>query len=47
MLPLLQRPRGARRNAPRAARVPGEEAIYARILAALFEHRLPPGTMLG
>ncbi|MGH8674047.1 MAG: GntR family transcriptional regulator [Burkholderiales bacterium] len=26
---------------------PGEEAIYARLLAAIFEHRLPPGTKLG
>ncbi|HEU4475111.1 MAG TPA: GntR family transcriptional regulator, partial [Methyloceanibacter sp.] len=24
-----------------------EEAIYERILAAIFEHRLPPGTKLG
>lgn len=24
-----------------------ENAIYARILAAIFEHRLPPGTKLG
>lgn len=25
----------------------GEEAIYERIVSAIFEHRLPPGTKLG
>jgi DNA-binding GntR family transcriptional regulator len=30
---------------PRA--IPTEEAIYERILAAIFDHRLPPGTKLG
>ena len=25
----------------------GEDAIYERILAAIFDHRLPPGTKLG
>lgn len=24
-----------------------EDSIYERILAAIFEHRLPPGTKLG
>lgn len=32
----------ARRPAP-----PSEEAVYERLLAAIFEHRLPPGTKLG
>ncbi|HEY3074096.1 MAG TPA: GntR family transcriptional regulator [Burkholderiales bacterium] len=32
----------ARRRAP-----PSEDAIYERILAAIFEHRLAPGTKLG
>lgn len=38
----------AKRNARRALS-PGafEDAIYERILAAIFEHRLPPGTKLG
>jgi DNA-binding GntR family transcriptional regulator len=30
-----------------ARRGPAEEAIYERLLAAIFEHRLPPGTKLG
>jgi DNA-binding GntR family transcriptional regulator len=34
-------PRG-RRAAP-----PGEDDIYDRLLSAIFEHRLPPGTKLG
>ena len=35
--------------APRARRAtpPGEDAIYERLLSAIFEHRLPPGTKLG
>ena len=36
-----------RRSAPRRAPPPSEEAIYERLLAAIFEHRLPPGTKLG
>ncbi len=36
--------RSARR---RAVAAPDEDAIYERILAAIFEHRLPPGTKLG
>ena len=39
------------RNTPVRARkvraLPSEDAIYERILAAIFEHRLPPGTKLG
>jgi DNA-binding GntR family transcriptional regulator len=36
------------RTAPALERgVVGEDAIYARILAAIFEHRLQPGTKLG
>jgi DNA-binding GntR family transcriptional regulator len=27
--------------------MPHEEAIYERLLAAIFDHRLPPGTKLG
>lgn len=30
-----------------AAAPPAEDAIYERLLAAIFEHRLPPGTKLG
>lgn len=36
--------KGAR---PRRAAVPTEDAIYERLLAAIFEHRLAPGTKLG
>jgi DNA-binding GntR family transcriptional regulator len=32
----------ARRPSP-----PGEEEVYERLLSAIFEHRLPPGTKLG
>lgn len=31
----------------RSAAPLGEDAIYERVLAAIFEHRLPPGTKLG
>jgi DNA-binding GntR family transcriptional regulator len=35
-------------RAPRAKRAaPGEDDIYERLLSAIFEHRLPPGTKLG
>ena len=36
-------------KAPRAKRAapPGEDDIYDRLLSAIFEHRLPPGTKLG
>jgi DNA-binding GntR family transcriptional regulator len=40
----------ARVNKPKrrkAAPPPGEDAIHERIMAAIFEHRLPPGTKLG
>lgn len=30
-----------------AKAAPDDDAIYERILAAIFEHRLPPGTKLG
>lgn len=36
----------ARKGRARGA-APGEEAIYERIVSAIFEHRLPPGTKLG
>ena len=36
-----------RRGKTRGARPPDEDAIYERIVAAIFEHRLPPGTKLG
>lgn len=31
----------------RKARVPTEGEVYERLLAAVYEHRLPPGTKLG
>jgi len=31
----------------RAADPPSEDAIHERVMAAIFEHRLPPGTKLG
>ncbi len=34
-----------RRPAPIAS--PGDDAIYERLVTAIFEHRLPPGTKLG
>ena len=34
-------------RARKARAVPSEDAIYERILVAIFEHRLPPGTKLG
>lgn len=39
----------SKRNATAARRpeVPTEEEVYERLLAAVFEHRLPPGTKLG
>lgn len=36
--------RGERRRRPAG---PTEDAIYDRLLEAIFEHRLPPGTKLG
>jgi DNA-binding GntR family transcriptional regulator len=44
---VAQRGRNARRGASRAASAPGEDAIYERILTAIFEHRLVPGSKLG
>src|SRR5688572_14525641 len=35
------------KGALRRRAAPGEDAIYERLLAAIFEHRLPPGTKLG
>ena len=47
----LSRPAGtpARKAHARRSRqaAPAEDAIYERVLAAIFEHRLPPGTKLG
>ena len=40
------RPRAGAREAKRRAPL-SEEAIYEKILAAVFDHRLPPGTKLG
>lgn len=40
------RPRTGVREAKRRA-PPSEEAIYEKILAAIFDHRLSPGTKLG
>jgi DNA-binding GntR family transcriptional regulator len=40
------RPRAGAREAKRRASL-SEEAIYEKILAAVFDHRLPPGTKLG
>jgi DNA-binding GntR family transcriptional regulator len=38
----------ARVNHPRRrAEPPSEDAIHERVLSAIFEHRLPPGTKLG
>lgn len=40
--------RGKRRAPPRrGGAAPGEDAIYESVLAAIFEHRLAPGTKLG
>lgn len=41
----MKKIRGARCGGHRGA--PGEDAIYERLLEAIFEHRLPPGTKLG
>lgn len=42
-------PKKAQRRGRRPARrdPPTEEVIFERILASIFEHRLPPGTKLG
>lgn len=40
------RPQRAGGIAPEAG-APGEEAIYEKLLTAIFEHRLPPGMKLG
>lgn len=40
-------PSNARSGPSPAHQGASEEAIYARLLAAIFEHRLPPGTKLG
>jgi DNA-binding GntR family transcriptional regulator len=41
-------PKMSRNNAePKRPTAPSEDAIYERILAAIFDHRLPPGTKLG
>ena len=37
----------SKKNARRARRRPHEDAITERVLAAILEHRLPPGTKLG
>lgn len=37
----------AMKRAPSARAAPGEDEIYERLLSAIFEHRLPPGTKLG
>ncbi|HEU5176922.1 MAG TPA: GntR family transcriptional regulator [Burkholderiales bacterium] len=37
----------SKKNARRARRRPDEDAITERVLAAILEHRLPPGTKLG
>ena len=40
--------RSARTAKPaRRAPAPSEEEVYERLLGAIFEHRLPPGTKLG
>jgi DNA-binding GntR family transcriptional regulator len=47
---MQERRRVSKRNASPPARrkaALGEDAIYERLLAAIFEHRLPPGTKLG
>ena len=41
-----RRVRGGANPAQRAAPA-SEDAIYERLMAAIFEHRLPPGTKLG
>lgn len=39
--------RSASKAAPARKPPPSEDEIYERLLAAIFEHRLPPGTKLG
>lgn len=42
-----QTDRNTSARARKVRALPSEDAIYERILAAIFEHRLPPGTKLG
>jgi DNA-binding GntR family transcriptional regulator len=37
----------SKKGAPLANGAPSDEAIYEKLLTAIFEHRLPPGTKLG
>ena len=51
-MPTAARPRKSKSSAktaprPRRPRAPSEDEIYERLLSAVFEHRLPPGTKLG
>lgn len=41
------RRRGSPSTRRRVAAPLGEDAIYERVMTAIFEHRLPPGTKLG
>ena len=43
----VNNPRRSRPAPRRAAKPPSEDAIHERVMAAIFEHRLPPGTKLG
>jgi DNA-binding GntR family transcriptional regulator len=48
MVGLRMSKRSARNTkAARRAAAPTEEEVYERLLGAIFEHRLPPGTKLG
>lgn len=38
---------GSKLGAPLRNGAPSDEAIYEKLLTAIFEHRLPPGTKLG